>query len=63
MTKENIYMVGAFVAAAEAPARMLVIHQYYRRIYYCAVADNPAHKHFVYFGHELIPAEMSSKKS
>lgn len=53
--EDNIYAVGTKIYANEDPARQLIIHKYYHRIYYCAVADDPGHKHFAYFERELIP--------
>ena len=55
-SKDNIYPVGAFVTARVNPAVALVIHQYYQRIYYCAVVNDPGHKHFAYFEREIIPS-------
>lgn len=54
-SKDNLYPVGTFVKAKVAPELPLVIAQYYQRIYYCAVVNDPLHKQFAYFEHELIP--------
>jgi hypothetical protein len=52
-SKDNIYPIGTFVTAKVNPTLPLVIHQYYQRIYYCAVVNDPEHKHFAYFEREL----------
>lgn len=52
-SKDNIYPIGTFVTAKVNPSLPLVIDQYYQRIYYCAVVNNPAHKQFAYFEREL----------
>ena len=52
-SKDNIYPIGTFVKAKIDPTLPLVIYQYYQRIYYCAVVNDPAHKHFAYFEREL----------
>lgn len=52
---DNIYREGTGIRAKENPDLPLVIFKYYQRIYYCAVADNPQHKHLAYFERELIP--------
>jgi hypothetical protein len=52
---DNIYPVEMHITAKANPALELVIHQYIYRIYYCAVAGDPTHKHFAYFENELIP--------
>jgi hypothetical protein len=52
-SKDNIYPIGTFVTAKVNPSLPLVIHQYYQRIYYCAVVNDPAHKQFAYFEREL----------
>lgn len=54
-SKDNLYPIGTFVTAKVNPGLRLVIHQYYQRIYYCAVVNDPTHKHFAYFERELTP--------
>ncbi len=54
---DNIYQEGSTITAKENPALKLVIMKYYQRIYYCAIADDPEHKHLAYFERELISPE------
>ena len=54
-SNDNIYSVGTHITAIANPGQELVIHKYYQRIYYCAVAGQPDHKHFAYFERELTP--------
>ncbi|HEX5172108.1 MAG TPA: hypothetical protein VFW11_23180 [Cyclobacteriaceae bacterium] len=52
---DNRYAVGTTIRAKINPDLELVIMRYYQRIYYCAVIDNPDHKHFAFFERELLP--------
>jgi hypothetical protein len=52
---DNIYKVGTIVTAKADPELKLIIMKYYQRTYYCAVVNDPSHKHFAYFEKELIP--------
>lgn len=52
-SKDNLYSVGTFVRANVNPGLALVIQGYYQRIYYCAVVNDPTHKHFAYFEREI----------
>ncbi len=52
---DNKYPEGTRITAKANPTLPLVIIRYYQRIYYCAVINNPAHKHFAYFERELTP--------
>ncbi len=54
-TTDNCYPVGMRVFARAHPAQPLLVHTYYKRIYYCAVVDDPQHPHYAYFEAELIP--------
>lgn len=54
-SKDNIYPAGTLIRAKVNPDQQLIIHRYYQRIYYCAVINDPGHKHFAYFEHELMP--------
>ncbi|HEY0654377.1 MAG TPA: hypothetical protein VGD65_14655 [Chryseosolibacter sp.] len=52
--EDNIYAVGTFITAKEAPAVRLEITRYYQRIYYCSVVGSEAAKRKVYFERELV---------
>ena len=54
---DNIYKVGTFIQAKEAPFVRLEIKKYSHRVYYCAVVGNEAAKQKVYFERELIAPE------
>lgn len=58
---ENLYAAGSFITAKEDPGRKLIINRYYKRIYYCYVADDPSHRLLPYFERELIPPEKPIK--
>lgn len=62
LSKDNIYPTGTLIKAKVNPALPLIIHKYYQRIYYCAVVDDPDHKHFAYFERELIPPVNKDSK-
>lgn len=61
--QDNIYPIGTRISARENPTRELIIHSYYQRIYYCALADDPTHKHLVYFEKDLISAEENGQNT
>lgn len=52
--EDNIYAVGSFINAREAPTVKLQITKYYQRIYYCTVVGNDTARLKVYFERELI---------
>ena len=52
--EDNIFQVGTFIVAKEAPAVKLEIKKYFQRIYYCAIVGNESAKQKVYFERELI---------
>ena len=52
--EDNIYAVGTFITAKEAPVVTLEIPRYYQRIYYCSIVDNDTDKLKAYLGRELI---------
>jgi hypothetical protein len=57
---DNIYPIGIPVTAKVNPTLKLVIDNYFQRIYYCSIADDPDHKPLLYFERELIaPPEYS----
>ena len=58
--EDNVYPVGTFITAKEAPAVKLEITNYYQRIYYCSVVGEPGAKQRVYFERELIAPVQSS---
>jgi hypothetical protein len=60
--EDNIYAVGTFITAKEAPAVKLEITKYYQRIYYCSVVGNDQSKVKAYFERELIAPLQISKK-
>lgn len=57
-SSDNIYPIGQIIRARTNPLLPLVIYKYFQRIYYCSVVDDPNHKHFAYFEHELLPPEV-----
>lgn len=59
--EDNIYAVGTFITAREAPAVKLEITKYYQRIYYCSVVGNETAKLKAYFERELVAPIESSK--
>jgi hypothetical protein len=59
---DNIYPVGMRIRAWVNPEQELVIHKYYQRIYYCAIATEPEHGHLAYFERELIHTTNSIKE-
>jgi hypothetical protein len=59
--EDNIYAVGTFITAKEAPAVNLQITRYYQRIYYCSVVGNEGGKLKAYFERELVMPMQSSK--
>lgn len=62
-SEDNIYPTGTLIKAKVNPALPLIIHKYYQRIYYCAMVDDPEHKHFAYFERELIPPIVNDVKT
>ncbi len=52
--EDNIYAVGSFINAKEAPTIKLQIARYYQRIYYCSVVGADTAKLKAYFERELI---------
>lgn len=60
---DNIYPIGTRITAKVDPGLQLVIDNYFHRIYYCAVVNDPDHKHLLYFERELIPPLASSLTS
>ena len=52
--EDNIYAVGTFITAREAPTIRLQITKYYQRIYYCCIVGNETAKQKAYFERELI---------
>lgn len=57
LSDENKYPVGAIVYAVVNPQRLLKIKRYYKRIYYCTLADDPGQRAHVYFQRELMSPE------
>jgi hypothetical protein len=60
---DNIYKVGTFISAGEAPDVKLIIMSYQQRIYYCEVVGKPDKKQLVYFEKELIPLNPTKPQS
>lgn len=52
---DNIYPLGSFMAAKEAPTVQLKIVAYKQRIYYCALVGDESLKQLAYFERELVP--------
>lgn len=50
---DNIFKVGQIVYAKENPDLKLKVRRYLKRIYYCEVPSDPAHKDFAYYEREL----------
>ena len=60
--EDNLYAVGTFITAKEAPDVRLEITKYYQRIYYCSTVGNDTAKLKAYFERELIaPVQGGSK--
>ncbi|HEU5289895.1 MAG TPA: hypothetical protein VFU05_04575 [Cyclobacteriaceae bacterium] len=59
--EDNIYAVGTFITAKEAPTVQLKIANYYQRLYYCSIVGNETAKLKVYFERELVTPIESSK--
>jgi hypothetical protein len=59
--EDNVYAVGTFITAKEAPAVELKITKYYQRIYYCSIVGNDTAKQKVYFERELVTPTQVSK--
>lgn len=55
---ENLFPIGSEVFAKVNPDLKLTIRQYLKRIYYCTINNNPAHKDLVFFERELIPVPV-----
>jgi hypothetical protein len=51
---DNIFPKGSEVYAKVNPTLKLVVRRYVKRIYYCTIQENPAHKDLVYFERELM---------
>ncbi|MEJ1238421.1 hypothetical protein WBG78_09840 [Chryseolinea sp. T2] len=52
--EDNIYGIGTFITAKEAPTIKLKITTYIQRIYYCSVVGDDTAKQKAYFERELI---------
>jgi hypothetical protein len=58
---ENTFPIGTEVFAKVNPDLKLTIRQYLKRIYYCTINSNPAHRDLVYFERELMPVMVPVK--
>jgi hypothetical protein len=59
--EDNIYAVGTFITAKEAPTVKLKITSYYQRIYYCSLAGDHTSKLKAYFEREFLTPIISGK--
>jgi len=59
---DNIFPVGAFIAARTEPDTRLIIKSYNQRIYYCDAVGDESGKQKVYFERELIAPDASNSK-
>lgn len=49
----TIYPAGTILMAKSNPDERLEIIRYYQRIYYCALVNDPHHKHLAFYDREL----------
>lgn len=54
-TKTHRYKKGDLVFAKVRPSVVLVVQLYVRKVYYCAISNNPAENELVYLDSELKP--------
>ncbi|WP_411028794.1 hypothetical protein [Spongiimicrobium sp. 3-5] len=50
---ENRFKIGDVVCAKVRPSVSLVVRLYARKVYYCAIQNNPLANELVYFDREL----------
>jgi len=54
-TKTHKYKKGDLVFAKVRPGVVLVVRLYVRKVYYCAITNNPGANELVYYDSELRP--------